>query len=173
MPVDDMVEWAAEGGHHGPPKAKDMPSTASAYAPQPITTPRTSTRRDPSPRPKNCQLPRWYDIGHCAAACSGRCTLHAPKKQEQQVANETSTWLPGVAESLHTPRRKHGASGRTSFLKSEDEDLFLSSGMKPTGAERKPPCSRLDLAREALLNGNADLARAIVKEEMERLGVSS
>lgn len=170
MPVDDLLVWAAETSRHGPRRPPTaQASGGSANEPQPSTESDQTINRSPSPTPKRAGLPRFFDIGHCAAACSGRCSLHATKEERDDVGNQVKAPLRGVAESLQTQQRCHGRHGQPSFQRDDIENLRLSSGPKPRGLKGKRRNNRLDQAREALLNGDVEIAREIVAAELERL----
>jgi hypothetical protein len=165
MPVDDLLVWAAETSQSKSLKSNRMISKDSADELEPCTEFRSAIRRPPSPHPKM----RFFDIGHCAAACSGRCSMHSATHEQQDVVNDANTSLRGVAEALQNQRRSHRSKGRPSFQRIDSQESRLSSNSKPKKSEGKHRNSRLDQAREALLNGNVTLARAIVSEELERL----
>lgn len=92
------------------------------------------------------------DTGHCAAACSGRCSLHAAKKDDEDVAVNGNDLLPNVTEPLR-PRKRHHRRSNSNSSSASTEDLH----------------SRLERARQELRLGNVHIARAIVAEEMEKL----
>lgn len=167
MPVDDLLLWAADKSHCGPRRPSTNNPKPSAGEPHSRTELRSTTNRSPSPSPKhNRLLPRWFEIGHCAAACSGRCCLHATEEKQQDGMTEANASLRGVAEALQTQRRSH----RPSFQRIDNQNVRLVSSPKPKRSDGEYRNPRLELARQALLNGNTTIASAIVAEEMERLG---
>lgn len=173
MPVDDLLVWAAETPSHGLGRSKKISSTVSLDSPETYTRP-TVDRPPPSPppsTPNRRQLPRWYEIGHCAAACSGRCSLHAASQEQPNVITNADTSEQDVAEAFPTQGRSHHrrSSGRPTFQTKDSQNVRLSLSAKPKISERRYRNSQLEQAREALLNGNVIVARAIVSAEMERL----
>jgi hypothetical protein len=137
MPVDDLVAWAADTNQDGPPKAKKVVSPLPAHETLRFRDSPSPVRRPQSPSPKRNRLPRWFDIGHCPAACSGRCVLHAAQQEDRE-----DTSLPEDTESFQTRQRSHRRH------KNGSQDLLLSSTSKPKGLEAKYRNSRLDLAEE-------------------------
>ncbi len=168
--MDDLLVWAAETSPYGARRPKTSVSAASADEPQSSTQLQSVISRAPSPNPKTPRKPRWFDIGHCAAACSGRCSLHA-KQEQQEMVNEEHTSLRRGEEPLQTQQRRHRRHGQPSAQRNDGQNLRLSSNSKPMRSEGYRN-SRLDLAREALLNGNTAFARSILEAELERLGKS-
>jgi hypothetical protein len=191
MPVDDLLVWAADTNRRTsrPPSTNHrLHSPDEPHTPTDLTSP--PNNRPPSPSPKRNRLPRWFDVGHCAAACSGRCCLHAAEHRQPDravvtaEANNNSS-LRGVAEALQTQHRSH----RIGFQRNDPQNLrqvsantittnnhpttttttaaILSRPKRAKGEYRNP---RLELARQALLNGNTAMASAIVADELERLG---
>jgi hypothetical protein len=104
------------------------------------------------------------DIGHSAAACSGRCSLHAGKRVAQDSVKDAS-----LSEHLQAQQRNQRRNGRLSFQMSDSPCSNLSSTSKAEKTQKKYRNSRLEFAREQLTIGNVDIARAIVTEELERL----
>jgi len=105
------------------------------------------------------------------------------------TAEASNTSLRGVAEALQTQHRSH----RLGFQRNEPQNLRLVStntntpsanttttttittttntiSSRPKRAKGEYRNPRLELARQALLNGNTALASAIVADELERLG---
>ncbi len=173
MPVDDLLAWAAETSRQSSGRPSLYTSTKSADESPSYTEYRSVVNRPPSPAPRKSGRARWQDVGHCAAACSGRCSVHAAEQQQQEVVNAGDTSLRGVAEALQIQHRSHRRNGRPKFQRNDsNQNPALSSSAKPKTSAGKQRNSRLDLAREALLNGNVTVARAIVAQELERLGIS-
>lgn len=173
MPVDDLLVWAAETSRHGSGRPSTYTSKKSADEPPSYTEYRSIVNRPPSPAPRKSRLARWQEVGHCAAACSGRCSVHAGEREPQEVLNAGDTSLRGVAEALQTQHRKHRGNGRPKAQRNDSsQNSHRSSSPIPKTSAGKQRNSRLDLAREALLNGNVTLARAIVAQEVERLGIA-
>jgi hypothetical protein len=166
MPVDDLLVWAAEQRSYGSSKATTN-NTKTTDEPQSCINSRSITAQPPSPSPKR-HLPRWFDVGHCPAACSSRCSLHAAEREKQDVATNGTAppWV--LAESSSAHQRRH----RRSFQGDDNLNLRLSSSTKPTKLEGRYNNSRLDSARLALLNGDTAFARSIVAAELDRLGIS-
>ncbi|KAF7504142.1 hypothetical protein GJ744_002660 [Endocarpon pusillum] len=173
MPVDDLLEWAAETSRHGSGRPSTYTSNTPADEPPSYTEYRSMVNRPPSPAPRKSRLARWQDAGHCAAACSGRCSVHAAEQEQQEALNAGDTSLRGVAEALQTQHRRHHRNGRPKLQRNDSsQNSRLSSSPTPKTSAGKQRNSRLDLAREALLNGNVTVARAIVAQELERLGIA-
>ena len=168
MPVDDLLVWAAETSRSNSRRPStndsnrsDEPESCTEYGP--------TMHQPPSPSPKRNRQPKWYDIGHCAVACSGRCSLHAARQEQTDLVNNGDASLPGVAEALQTQRRSHRRDGRPSSQGNDSQNLRVSSGSISKGSEGRKRTSPLDQARQALLNGNVTAARTIVAAELERL----
>lgn len=166
MPIDDLLEWAAETNRYGSKPKKS--SNGAADEPHSCLEYRPTINRSPSPCPKRDRLPKWYDIGHGAAACSGRCIFHA-KHEQQDGLNEENGSPRDAVEPFQTPRRRHRRNGRSSFQRDDSQNVHLNPNSNPKISEAQYRNSRLDFAREALLNGNVVIAQAIVSEELERL----
>ncbi len=173
MPVDDLLVWAAETSRQGSGRSSTYASNKAADESPSYTEYQSVVNRPPSPAPRTSRLARWQDVGHCAAACSGRCTVHAAERKQQEVVNAGDTSLRGVAEALQIQHRSHRRNGRVKIQGNDSNHSSpLSSNAKSKTSAGKQRNSRLDLAREALLNGNVAVARAILAQELERLGVT-
>lgn len=173
MPVDDLLVWAAETSRQGSGRSSTYTSNKFADESPSYTEYRSIVNRPPSPAPRKSRLARWQDVGHCAAACSGRCSVHSAEQEQQEVSNAGDTSLRGVAEASQIQHRRHRRNGRPKLQRNDSsQNSPLSSSPKPKMPTGKQRNSRLDLAREALLNGNVTVARAIVAQELERLGVT-
>lgn len=81
------------------------------------------------------------------------------------MMNDKNATLVEVAEYVQTQQRGHRRH------KDDSQDLRLCSTSRPKSPEREYRSSRLDLAREALLNGDLAFAKLIVAEELERLKI--
>ena len=97
------------------------------------------------------------DVGHCPAACSYRCILHAPPQPSDVTSNDP----------LQKQKRHHRRKARPKLVVSDGTGSSV-----PLSPQLSSPVrgnERLEKAREELLCGNVNLARQLVQEELERL----
>lgn len=166
-----MLVWASDTSHcrsRGPPPDAKT-SCASANEPQSCTEYHSALNRPQSPMPKRGGLPKFFDIGHCAVACSGRCSLHSPKQEASDSVKEARAPIPGVAESLQTRQKNPRHHGNSRFQRDANQNPWLSSSTNRKESGDKRHDDRLDQGWEALLNGDVAVARQVVAAELERL----